>query len=168
VTLILILALAVRQDLVSHRIPNILTLGALTFGIAFHAIGGGIEGLWFSLAGAAVGLAVLMPFYLCKGMAAGDVKLMMAAGAFLGPLNAFIAAIIVLVAGAILAILVVAWRMVAASAIPGHGAADDARSRSTWARAISERFPYAAAIAVGVVTTMWLRGLFQPFAESFV
>ena len=30
-----------------------------------------------------------------------------------------------------------------------------------------ERLPYAAAIAVGVITTIWLRGLLQPLAGSF-
>ena len=29
-----------------------------------------------------------------------------------------------------------------------------------------KRFPYAAAIAVGVVATLWLRGLLKPLAGS--
>ena len=38
-----------------------------------------------AIAGAALGLALLLPFYLVRGVGAGDVKLLAAIGALIGP-----------------------------------------------------------------------------------
>ena len=169
VTLLVILAVAVREDLSSHRIPNGLTLGALALGIALQAYGGGLHGFGLSVAGAAAGFASLLPFYLMKGMGAGDVKLMMAAGAFLGPVDAFVAVLLSLIAGAVLAVVIVVWRVANSTGVPalsGNGAGGDSKLQSAFSRASTEKFPYAAAIAAGVVATMWFRGLLQPLAGA--
>lgn len=159
--LIAVLALAVRQDLASHKISNILTLGTLGAGILLAAWAHGFEGLRNALAGAALGLACLMPLYLAKGMGAGDVKLMAAAGALLGPFNAFVAAMLTLAAGAVLGIAFLAWRIVALRGTSGAVASGPVLTQLG-----KERFPYAAAIAAGVVATLWLRGLLKPLAGS--
>jgi prepilin peptidase CpaA len=167
--LLAVLVLAVRQDLLQHRISNALTIGALAAGIGVHGLAHGVDGALHALAGASVGLLCLLPFYLLKGMGAGDVKLLMAAGAFLGPANAFIAALVTLVAGAVLALLVIIRRFAGSSgslALSGNGSAGDSRLQTTVAGAAVGKFPYAAAIAAGVVATMWLRGLFQPLAGA--
>ena len=106
------MALAVRQDLAASRISNALTFGALAAGVAIRSLALGLDGLLFSIAGAAVGLACLLPLYLGRGMGAGDVKLMAAAGSFLGPFNAVMAVLLSLTIGAVLAIVVVVWRAV--------------------------------------------------------
>jgi len=167
--LVAVLILAVGQDMASHRIPNVLTLGALGAGLVLAAAAHGFEGLGRALAGAAIGLACFMPLYLAKGMGAGDVKLMAGAGAFLGPLNAFLAAMLTLAAGAVIGIVVLTWRIVdlrgassaGSSAKPGALA-----TGSTLTQIGKKRFPYAAAIAVGVMATLWLRGLLKPLAGS--
>jgi len=156
-----VLLLAVRQDLSTHRIPNILTFGALAAGLLFAAWTDGFEGIRNALVGAAIALACLMPLYLAKGMGAGDVKLMAAAGAFLGPFNAFLAAMLTLAAGAVLGFAILAWRIVEL-----RGASGALASGPTLADMRKERFPYAAAIAVGVIATLWLRGLLKPLAEG--
>ena len=51
--LIAVLALAVRLDLSTHRIPNMLTFGALAAGLLFAAWTDGFEGVRNALAGAA-------------------------------------------------------------------------------------------------------------------
>ena len=74
-----------------------------------------------------------------------------------------------LAAGAVIGIVVLAWRIVelrgnaaaGSSAMPGALAAG-----STLAQIGKKRFPYAAAIAVGVIATLWLRGLLKPLAGS--
>ena len=159
--LMAVLALAVRQDLASHKISNLLSFGALGAGLLLAAWAHGIGGLGKALAGAAIGLACLMPLYLARGMGAGDVKLMAGAGAFLGPFNAFIAAMLTLAAGAVLGIAFLAWRIVGLRNTSGAVASGPALTRLG-----KERFPYAAAIAAGVVATMWLRGLLKPLAGS--
>lgn len=156
--LVLVMALAVRQDLVQHRISNVLTFGALAVGIVIHSALGGTGGLIHAIAGGGVGLACLLPFYLCKGMGAGDVKLMAAAGAFLGPFNAFVAAFLALAFGAVLAIAVVIWRVVesraamaGASTVPGGAV----RTSPITSQIRKERFPYAPAIGLGVLVALW-------------
>src|ERR1043166_2446284 len=69
----------------SRRIPNWLTVPALLLGIAVNAIAGGVAGGEAGLLGAGLGLALLLPFVLLRGLGAGDWKLMGALGAFLGP-----------------------------------------------------------------------------------
>jgi prepilin peptidase CpaA len=167
--LLAVLVLAVRQDLLQRRISNVLTIGTLAAGIGIHWLAHGVDGALHALAGASVGLLCLLPLYLLKGMGAGDVKLLMGAGAFLGPANALVAALITLVLGAVLALLVVLRRFAASPgslAMSGNGSAGDSRLQTPVAAATAEKFPYAAAIAAGVVATMWLRGLFQPLAGA--
>ena len=166
-TLIVLLALAVREDLKSHRIPNALTWGLLVLGLSLQASAGGLAGFAWALAGAAIGLVSLLPLYLGRGMGAGDVKLMMAAGSLLGPVDAIIAALLSLIAGAALAVAVVTWRVAnspGATLLAGNSASRAAKFRAALAWATTERFPYAVAIAAGVVTTLWLRGLLQPLS----
>ena len=100
--LIAMLLLAVITDLSTHKIPNSLVVFGLTaslIGQCFAAQGaGGLN--W--LAGVAVAFACFIPFYVLRGMAAGDVKLMMAVGGFLGyPLIITALAYSYLVGGAI-------------------------------------------------------------------
>ena len=83
-SLIVMLILAVITDLSARKIPNILVLFGLIvslFGQCFFSQGaGGLN--W--LAAVAVAFACFIPLYILRGMAAGDVKLMMAVGGFLG------------------------------------------------------------------------------------
>ena len=158
---IALVALAVRQDIATHRISNWLTFGALGVGLLLAAWTNGFEGIRLSLAGAAVGLACLIPLYLARGMGAGDVKLMAAAGSFLGPYNAFVAAMLTLAAGAVFGFALLAWRI-----FDQRRQAVAAPSSAVLSRLGKERFPYAAAIAAGVVATLWLRGFLKPLAGS--
>ena len=164
--LMLVVAIAVRQDLVEHQIPNVLTIGALGAGLLAHSIFDGLNGFLNALAGAGVGLACLLPLYLGKGMGAGDVKLMGAVGAFLGPVNAFLAAALALVFGAVLAVAIVVWRLVESRAAvsdsaSGHGVTA-VTSPTTMSSVRKERFPYAVAIGLGTIVTLWLRGTLDP------
>lgn len=71
-------------DLRSRRIPNWLTVPGLLIGIAANTVLGGWGGLKTSLLGAAVGLALLLPFVLLRSLGAGDWKLAGSLGAFTG------------------------------------------------------------------------------------
>jgi prepilin peptidase CpaA len=68
-----------------RRIPNWLTVPGLLVGIAANTLLSGWGGLKASLLGAAVGLALLLPFVLLRSLGAGDWKLAGALGAFTGP-----------------------------------------------------------------------------------
>jgi prepilin peptidase CpaA len=156
--LLLAMAVAVRQDLVQHRISNVLTFGTFSAGLVTHWTLSGPGGLAFALAGGAVGLACLLPLYLARGMGAGDVKLMAAAGAFLGPFGALVASVTTLVFGAVLAMAIVAARaMGSRTATTAQSPAPDGTGESgdTMAQVRKERFPYAAAIGLGVAVALW-------------
>ena len=72
-------------DVVSRRIPNWLTFATLIGGVLINTWQAGPSGALLALAGAALGAALLLPFYSIRAMGAGDVKLLAAVGALLGP-----------------------------------------------------------------------------------
>ena len=110
VLLLIILIVAVWSDMQQHRIPNIVSLGGIVLGVAIHAWSSGGPGLLTGIAGTAVGMGIFLPFYLLHGMGAGDVKLMAAVGAFLGPHNALLATGLSLAAGGAIAIMILLVR----------------------------------------------------------
>ncbi len=92
--LIAFTSLAMGWDLRTRRIPNLLNVASLVLAIAFHVSLGGWAGCLFSLSGFATGFGILFILWLVGGGGGGDVKLMGAVGAWLGPqwtLMAFVA-----------------------------------------------------------------------------
>jgi prepilin peptidase CpaA len=142
------LAIAVAFDISSRRIPNVLVLVILGLGLAAQAaVPSAVAVLW-SVGGILVGFLVLLPFYAFGRMGAGDVKLLAAAGCFLGPVGALLAGIVTLGAGGLLGLGVRAWRAVAAfpvtvrlgiPRVPDPGAV---------------QLPYSVAIAAGTLMVM--------------
>src|SRR5579864_4637697 len=95
-------------DLRWRRIPNWLTVPALLVGVIADTVLSGLSGLKASLLGAALGLALLLPFVLLRSLGAGDWKLAGALGAFTGPgllVDLLLASI--LVAGVMAVVLVI-------------------------------------------------------------
>ncbi|MEW6168858.1 MAG: A24 family peptidase [Pseudomonadota bacterium] len=135
-SLLVLLALAVRGDLRRQRIPNGLTLGGTALGVVLHAFEHGSAGASTALTGALAAGLVLLPLWLLRGMGAGDVKLMAAVGAHLGPVLGVAASLATLIAGGVLALAVLLRRA-------RH--ADAAARTPEPARA----FAYAPAIAAG-------------------
>lgn len=72
-------------DLRYHRIPNVLTLAGALVGLAASSISSWPEGLWVGSLGLFTGLCLFLPGFLLGMTGGGDVKLMAAFGAFLGP-----------------------------------------------------------------------------------
>lgn len=103
VPLILSLILAFITDLRSHKIPNWLTYPIIVLAIISYFAVNGFKGLLFSAGGLGLGLGLLMPIYMIGGMGAGDVKLMGAVGAALGPVHLFYAFLCTAIAGGIYA-----------------------------------------------------------------
>ena len=102
--LIAIVLAAAVTDLRWSKIPNILTFPSMGIGLIGHTWLSGMEGLWFSAGGLAVGFFVLIGFYALGGMAAGDVKLLAAVGAFLGPNNVFLVFLMTAILGGVYSI----------------------------------------------------------------
>jgi prepilin peptidase CpaA len=78
-------SLAALLDVRSRRIPNWLTASALMSGVVLNIWLLGPSGALGSLAGAALGLVLLLPFYAQRAIGAGDIKLLAGLGALVGP-----------------------------------------------------------------------------------
>jgi prepilin peptidase CpaA len=104
-----VVAIAVVWDVASRRIPNILTFGAALAAFAAHAYFGGWSGLGLSIVGWIVGIAIFFPVFALGGMGGGDVKLLGAIGAWLGPASVIWVGLFSGIAGGVLAIAVAAF-----------------------------------------------------------
>jgi len=110
VTITLIVAAVI--DGLQLKVPNWITFPMILTGWAYSVALSpypGWEGLWFSLLGTVVGLAVLLPAYAVGGMGAGDVKLMAGVGAWMWSANTFYAFAATTIVGAVIAVGMVLW-----------------------------------------------------------
>jgi prepilin peptidase CpaA len=141
-------------DLRTRRIPNILTATLAAVGLGLAAAGFGHVGLGASLLGCLLGLAFMMPGHIFGATGAGDVKLLAAAGALLGPTDTIYAFLYTAIAGGVLAVAVAVARRrfthTLASASALASGSEQARIEID-SPSSDNRFAYAPAIAIGVV-----------------
>jgi prepilin peptidase CpaA len=148
-----IVAVATFTDLRERRISNALSLGGALLGLLANVASAGVLGAVLSVLGWGLCLVCFLPLYVSGGTAAGDVKLMAMVGAFLGPMDGFIACACALVAGGSLGFLVLSWRTHVAPRL----------SSGAFAAGHVEKIPYAAAIAIGAVAA----ALQPPWVTAF-
>src|SRR5260370_34812589 len=86
------------------RIPNWLVVAGFCWGLVLNVFFLRVDGLILTLVGAALAFAVYLPFFALRAMGAGDVKLMIAIGAFVGAKNWLILFLITAILGGILAV----------------------------------------------------------------
>ena len=145
---------ATAIDLRTRRIPNGLTAAMTGTGIALAATGvSGISPAG-SLFGFAVGIALMLPGYRFGATGAGDVKLMAAVGAIVGPAVVVTAFLFTAIAGGVLAIVVAARRKRLSATLAGTGrliAAPGGARQEIQTKSKASRFAYGPAIAVGSV-----------------
>ena len=166
VALLCILILAVLKDTQTHRIPNVLTAVGIFAGLVLQALAGGAPALLASLAGLAVGIAMLLPFYLVRGMGAGDVKLMGTVGTFMGPEAVVGAAAATLVLGALLGSGILAGRLLSRTGLWPNRAPLSLDSQPRESQSIrKEKFPYAIAIAGGSLVSLSQHGQLHALAD---
>lgn len=142
-------SLAALIDIWSRRIPNWVTFGTLLGGVLINAWLHGSGGAVDALAGAGLGLAMLLPFYLMGTIGAGDVKLLAAVGSLIGPQALISVALYgALVGGAMSVVILLRHRLLARTlgdmlrgVVPRHSGA---------------KAPYGVAIASGVYLSLML------------
>ncbi len=93
--------LASAEDLWRRRISPWIPAATVAAACGVHAVRSGWTGLGLSLAGSAAGLVVFLLFHLLGGLGGGDVKLMAAFGAALGPQGVLVAAVLGALLGAL-------------------------------------------------------------------
>ena len=146
--------IATVVDLRTRRIPNELTAAMAGIGLGLSATGVSGVPLWASTAGFLLGLALMMPGHVFGGTGAGDVKLMAAVGAIVGPALVVTAFLFTAVAGGVLAVIVAARRRRLSATLAGTSrlvaGSPEARALLRTSPAGS-RFAYGPAIAIGSI-----------------
>jgi len=154
VTIAVGMVVATVIDLRTRRIPNELTAAMAGIGVGLSAAGVSGVPLWASMLGFVVGLALMMPGHVLGATGAGDVKLMAAVGAIVGPALVVTAFLFTAVAGGVLAVVVAARRRRLTATLSGTGrlvsGSSDTRALLRTAPAAS-KFAYGPAIAVGSI-----------------
>jgi len=84
-TTLAFVAACIAVDIRERRIPNALSGPAMLVGLVLNGVLFGTNGLLAGLAGFAVAVAVLIVPFALGGIGAGDLKMMAAVGALLGP-----------------------------------------------------------------------------------
>ncbi|MEM5434312.1 A24 family peptidase [Paraburkholderia diazotrophica] len=111
VCLLGLVATAAGTDLHSRRIPNWLVLAGLTLALAVQWWQHGAAQGYVSWGlGLLTGGCLFLPLYMLRGMGAGDVKLMAAVGAFVGPQPALEIVLVTCIVGGVWGLTVVIFK----------------------------------------------------------
>lgn len=177
-----LLMIAIWFDVRERRIPNTLVANGIIWGLALQTLaprGDGLFAFWWgglgasqALLGLAAGLALFMPLHLLRAIGAGDVKLLAMVGVWLGPKMLLGAALLTLLAGGVIAIVVMLAsrssrqvltnvRVMLTTALVGVQAGRLAPLDAPASSGI--RLPYALAIAVGTLAQVgWVLAQSRP------
>ena len=160
-----VLTFACISDVRTRRIPNALTFSAIVCALLFHALTGGFGAMGWSLAGCLLGAALFFPMFALRGMGAGDVKLLAAVGAWLGPSQVAIAALAASLAGGVIAFVIALghgylrtavrnlWMLLTHWRVMGVRPLEQVTLEGTR----GPRLAYAVPISIGTLVTLWLR-----------
>ena len=162
---IVVATLASVFDLRTRRIPNALTFGAAVAAALFNAITGGPAGLMTTAAGWGLGVALFFPFFALRGLGGGDVKLLGALGAWLGPAAVLSVGLYSMLAGGVFGIVVAVRARYLRQALrnlkflgtfwlsfgvqPVESVSLDQKD--------TPRLAYAVPVLAGLLVTVWLR-----------
>jgi prepilin peptidase CpaA len=113
IALVVLLGAAAWHDVSARRIPNALTVPGIVLGIVIRCVvslkANSIAPIGAGLGGIAIAFAATFPLFALRALGGGDVKLLMAAGAFLGIEKIFPALLLSAVVGGAMG-MVQAWR----------------------------------------------------------
>jgi len=156
--------IACVTDLHSRRIPNLLTFGGALGALIFHILTSGQAGLLASSGGWVTGIALFFAPFALGGMGGGDLKLLAALGAWVGPRDIVWLALYAGVTGGLMALLVALvrgylrqafsniWLLLAHWRTVGLGPVHELSLEGS----NGPRLAYAVPIFVGTLVTVWL------------
>ena len=141
-----------------------LTFGAAGTAVVFHALAPSGAGLLAAVAGCFIGAAIMFVPFALRGLGAGDVKLIAALGAWLGPVDAVWLALYAGVAGFVMALVVAlysgylrkafsnVWFLLQHWTVNGIRPLEDVSLEGS----SGPRLAYALPIFAGLVMAIWL------------
>jgi prepilin peptidase CpaA len=152
-------------DVLTQKIPNWFTLPSALLGVILNFHLYGAKGLSSSLIGLITGFLLLFFVYRLGGMGAGDVKLLCAAGAFLGPKLVFYSFIWMALVGGVLALILVVYKKAFSQTLRNLKMlvlgwilrTPSKETNLTIKNQALIKLPYGVAIAMGVILTVWLK-----------
>jgi prepilin peptidase CpaA len=145
---------ATAIDLRTRRIPNALTAAMAGTGLGLAVAGVSGVSVGAAILGFVIGLGLMLPGHALGATGAGDVKLMAAVGAIVGPTLVVKAFLFTAVAGGLLAIVVALRRRRLSATLEGTArmiATPTGVHREIRSAVPASRFAYGPAIAVGSV-----------------
>jgi prepilin peptidase CpaA len=160
VTLVIGVLAATVIDIRTRRIPNLLTALMAATGIGLAAVGANGVSVAAAALGIVIGFCLMLPGHALGATGAGDVKLMAAVGAIVGPILVVKAFLFTGIAGGVLAIVVAVRRrrLAATLAATGHMIGAPSEAPHVIRSAVpGSRFAYGPAIAVGSVLAVLMR-----------
>lgn len=110
IVLAFMLLVCLFTDWRERKIYNLILIPVFCFGLAFHLVTAGGQGLVHSLAGFLTGLSILIIPFALGGMGAGDVKLLAVIGAVKGPVFVLYTAAGMALAGAMIALAILLYQ----------------------------------------------------------
>ena len=152
-------------DLRTRRIPNVLTFGSALAGIAVNTWLGGWTGGALASGGWLIGVACFFPLFALGGIGAGDLKLLAAVGAWLGPITVIWVALFSSIAGGLMGLVIAVasgyttqalvnlswmfrfWRSAGLRPVP----------ELTLATHKGPRLAYAVPVLAGLMVAIWLK-----------
>lgn len=160
-----VLGIATFTDLRSRRIPNWLVLPFLLAGFAVSAWHGGWHGVAQSSAGFGLGVLIFGFLFWMGGMGMGDVKLLAAIGAWIGPSQLIVALVVTGLAGGVMAVGWALYRGFLGSLLSGSAEVIAGikerglrpHQQLVLSNPLAHKMPYAPAIAVGTILSFFTR-----------
>lgn len=152
------------SDLRTRRIPNVLTLGSALVALVVATFTRGAPGLLDAAGGWLVATVIFFGPFALGGLGGGDVKLLGALGAWLGPEGAVWLSLYTGACGGVLALAVALrahylrralsniWLLLSHWTVRGIGPV----SEVSLAGSASPRLAYGVAIFAGALVTLWL------------
>lgn len=141
-------------DIRQHRVPNVLVGALLISGLVFSSLGVGQQSLPGAFGGLIVGLLVFLPFYAMHGIGAADVKLLAAAGTFLGPLPIIAAGAVAMCTGALFASLLFSVAQLKRTVFQEPSTGEDGSSDVELVEVGKTPFPFVPFIAAGILVVV--------------
>ncbi|MGG1878581.1 A24 family peptidase [Paenibacillus cisolokensis] len=144
-------------DIRTMKIPNVITVSAMTLGLLYHGVIGEWEGLFFSLKGLGTGFFILLIMYFTGAVGAGDVKLFGGIGAWTGALFTLQCILYSVLFAGVIGLCLLLWRREVFSrlrrVVAGIAGVVMLRSLQPWRGQEGEhlRFPFMTAVLPGAI-----------------